>query len=301
MAAEATLNEDVPLEAIRALLVEVFDGQRFTAPYLDWLYRANPCGTEISANLTHGDRCLAHYAAIPQAWHGPDGEHAFALALNVAVAAEARGRGLFLSLAEQTFQRAAATRGATAIIGVGNASTALAYPRHLGFQLVAPLPVRLGVVLPRRVTSVREVAVGDIPAHLLASDPGQWRQAWTHQRLAWRLASPMMSYRIHLHDGAAMVSCRVMQSGLPVTAVVKVFAAPGGQAAIGGLLAAAAHAHKTPVYVYAGFNDRVRVPGLPLPRRLLPSPLHLVYRPMSPSAPATFRPAAFEFLDFDAY
>ena len=48
------------------------------------------------------------------------------------------------------------------------------------------------------------------------------------------------------------------------------------------MIAAACRFHRAPYAVYAGFNARVRVRGIQPPRRLQPSPLHLILRSLSP-------------------
>jgi hypothetical protein len=54
--------------------------------------------------------------------------------------------------------------------------------------------------------------------------------------------------------------------------------------------------------VYAGFNARVHVRGIQPPRRLQPSPLHLILRSLSPAVDqGTLALDTFEFLDMDAY
>ena len=92
--------------------------------------------------------------------------------------------------------------------------------------------------------------------------------------------------------------------GLKVVVVLKIWPHPGYLfVRTGRLLRAACAAHGTPFFLYAGFNARARVRGLPVPRRFLPQPLNLIYRQISPQAPAQdeFRLSVFEFLDFDAY
>ena len=57
-----------------------------------------------------------------------------------------------------------------------------------------------------------------------------------------------------------------------------------------------------PYAVYAGFNRRVRVRGIQPPRRLQPSPLHLILRSLSPAVDQdALAVDTFEFLDMDAY
>lgn len=299
MDTEHFLNEEVALDQVRSLLTEVFGGERFSKEYVNWLYRANPCGPEISVNFMRGERCLAHYAVVPQHWRDGAEILPMALSLNTAVGAECRGRGMFTRMADATYRRALDNRDIAAILGVANANSTHGFVKSLGFQLVAPLPVRMGVIVPWHGADVTEVEPTDLPETLFA--PNGVAQAWTRDTLAWRLASPLTRYRLHLHESGALVSCRIIQSGVPMMIILKILAAPGTRVATGRLLAAAAKAHGTPVYLHAGFNSQAKIPGIPLPRRILPSPLNLIYRPMKASAPPVFTPASFEFLDFDAY
>jgi hypothetical protein len=54
--------------------------------------------------------------------------------------------------------------------------------------------------------------------------------------------------------------------------------------------------------VYAGFNALVPFRGIQPPRRLQPSPLHLILRGLAPGFDHDhFALDTFEFLDMDAY
>jgi len=67
-------------------------------------------------------------------------------------------------------------------------------------------------------------------------------------------------------------------------------------------IAASCRFHRTPYAVYAGFNARVRVRGIQPPRKLQPSPLHLILRSLSPTIDQDVLALdTFEFLDMDAY
>ena len=86
--------------------------------------------------------------------------------------------------------------------------------------------------------------------------------------------------------------------------VLKVFRRSDGGAPVtaDAIVGAACRFHRAPYAVYAGFNRRVRVRGVHPPRRLQPSPLHLILRSLSPAVDqATLAVDTFEFLDMDAY
>ena len=69
------------------------------------------------------------------------------------------------------------------------------------------------------------------------------------------------------------------------------------------IVGAACRFHRAPYAVYAGFNAHVQVRGIQPPRRLQPSPLHLILRSLSPATSTRTSLAldTFEFLDMDAY
>ena len=70
----------------------------------------------------------------------------------------------------------------------------------------------------------------------------------------------------------------------------------------GPMVAAACRFHRAPYAVYAGFNAHVKVRGIQPPRRLQPSPLHLILRSLSDEVDQDgLSVETFEFLDMDAY
>ena len=307
MGAEPLLSEDVDLEAVERLLNEVFgerlralDALPFSRRYLEWLYRDNPCGHEVAVNLVDGDACRAHYAVVPQTWRRGARTLPMSLSLNSAVSEASRGKGAFTRTARATYE-AARARGIVGVLGVGNANSTHGLVKSLGFRFIAPLPVRVGVVAPIRARGVSLAGVDELPQALFAPRAGSWEQAWDRETLRWRLASPRARDLLH-HDGSgAIVSCRTRHRGAPVAVILKTFTTPGRRLAIGRLLAAAAHGHRTALYLYGGWNGDAHVPGVPIPRRLLPAPLNLTYLPLDATAPDTLVPRTYELLDFDAY
>ncbi|MBX3275024.1 MAG: GNAT family N-acetyltransferase [Sandaracinaceae bacterium] len=308
MVSEHLLNEQVDLEVVEDLLNDVF-GERlralhaapFSRRYLEWLYRDNPCGQEVAANLMHGDVCRAHYAIVPQRWRDGTRTLPMSLSLNSAVSEASRGKGAFTRTAKATYERARTTRGIVGVLGVGNANSTHGLVKSLGFRFVAPLPVRVGVAAPVRLRGVSRAGADDLPEAFFASRAGGWEQAWDRETLRWRLASPRASYLLHHDRRGAIVSCRTLHRGVPVAVILKVLSAPGRPPAMRRLLAAAARGHRTAFYLYAGWNGDAHVPGVPIPRRLLPAPLNLTYLPLDSTAPDPLVPRTFELLDFDAY
>ncbi len=76
-----------------------------------------------------------------------------------------------------------------------------------------------------------------------------------------------------------------------------------GKRRASALVSASCRFHRAPFGVYAGWNAHAKLPGVPLPERLKPAPLNLIFRSLDPSVIHQDSVAfdTFEFLDFDAY
>jgi len=296
------------------LLFDVFGSARFAGTdFLEWLYRRNPEGAEVTVRLDdEAGRPLGHFGLYPQTFHSQAGECLMSYSVHAAVAESARGQGVWSRVAEETYRVASQERGIKATFAAANRNSTHGFTGRLRCTLLKPLPVRIGL-RPLRPAAVASYRVTDgflsgpefgrlVGTINFSPGPG-WSQKWSPEKLAWRLRRPGGEYFVHLHDQGAMVSRKEGLKGLPIAVVLKVFPPRGGRTAVGPLLAAACKAHRTPFYLYAGFNDRAGVPGLPLPRRLLPAPLNLVYRALTGEAPPPekLNLSVYEFLDFDAY
>jgi hypothetical protein len=304
------------LEQTRALLHSVFGAERYLQlDYLDWLYSKSPEGRQIECNEDDSEGRIGHYVVVPQTYHRLGAEQSMALSCNTAVSPRAQGRGLFTKLADATYRIGSESRGVQAIIGVANANSTPGFLGKLRFTLLGPLPVVLGVRLWPRSGGVESHEVtaeflhGDAFAKVvrsldLAAPSEGWEQKWTAEKLSWRLASPVGRYRLHASSSGAMITTTERIGGFALVIVLKIFrtfAAPVVD--VSGLLSAACRSHRSRLYLHAGFNSRAPVSGIPAPRRFLPSPLNLIYRPLGEASvpAASFNLANFEFLDFDAY
>lgn len=300
------------LSAQAELLREVFPEAALSLEYLDWLYRKSPDGLNLAKDYTESGKLLGHYTVIPQRWCISGRSRRLALSLNTAVHHDARGKGLFVRLAEETYADAARS-GVQAIIGVANANSTPGFTRRLGFTLLTPLPVVAGMVLP---SGSRSTASYPVDADFLSS--GRFseiasrlkcggddaEQEWPLEKLRWRLSSPKTRYAVHTHASGILVTTASVQFGLPIVVALKFIPAQGtSRMEARQLIKRAASYHRTPFFIYSGFNKHAVVKGAPLPRRFLPSPLNLIYRKVDSSMPdATgIQFGTFEFLDFDAY
>lgn len=274
-------NSGAELGKVTALLRRVWPTHvRFTLPYIEWLYRDNPNGGAIGYNAFFGDEVAAHYVVVPFAVE-IDGEvKKSALALNAGVDARHRGQSLFLKLAALTHQRAADV-GVDHIVAIANANSTPGFLRHLGFQLVTPLDVRLSLTLPR-------------PS---GADVGwQWRRKWNAADLSWRLKNPGGRYWLAGSGDASWIVGVTKYRG--VRAVLKVETDP--------LLRRQAeqqlHRQVTPPpLLWFGKRPELKfASAIDVPMRLRPSPFNLVfYDLMGRNRRLTPERVHFEAADFD--
>jgi len=310
------MTDTIPtLQNQMQLLNRVFPDSAFSYEYLEWLYFSAPDGHHIPSDYFEDGELLGHYTVVPQAWRFGREIKSLALSLNTAVHEKARGKGLFTKQAEESYAKAA-EQGVQAIIGVANANSTPGFLRRLGFKLVCPLPVIAGAVFPMgRGDAVSHRATPqflqsqEFNAICTAIEAGQAMtgtvQNWTGDKLRWRLSSPRAKYAVHTHrTGTLVTTSAPLAAGIPAVMALKFFPhSPAQQVDSKALLRKAAGFHRSPFFVYSGFNAQASPRGLPLPRRLLPSPLNLIYRRLDDSMPnpEEVNFSTFEFLDFDAY
>lgn len=296
------------------ILRETFGVSHFEdEAYLRWFYDENPVGRALEEHFDEDGRRLAHLAGIPQEYHCRERRLSAVFPLHIAVDPSLRGRGMMSNLSRRCFEASRAWNGTVAFVGMPNDNSTPGYTGRLGFRLVRPLPARIG--LPgapsfgvRRYTvdsAFLESATFEEIAGEIDFEPGSaWSQRWTPERLRWRLGAPGASYGLHVGAAAIAVSAGIRQRGIPVAVLLKLYPrrerAPAGGAA---LVSSACLLHRAPLSIYAGWNDRVRLPGLVLPERFKPAPLNLIFRSLDAAVidQDEMDFDTFEFLDFDAY
>jgi GNAT superfamily N-acetyltransferase len=292
------------LALTEALLADVFPGTRVSDPaYLKWLYADGPDGEAIAANLDDDAGRAGHYVVIPCTLRERGRDVAAALSLNTAVHERARGGGVFTRLAQQAYEDAAA-RGVEVVVGVANANSTPGFTRRLAFDLLGPLPAQVLLPAPGRRVPIADGLPDDArlaPLLDAAAEAGEATARWRPETLRWRLAAPRADYAVH--DGGDWIAVTTVdRSGrVPVAVVLAVLASRLlSTAESSALVRRACRRHRAPLALHVGHNDRLALRGLPLPERLRPSPLNLIFRRLSGdgAAPAFAR---FEFLDFDAY
>ncbi len=202
-------NARAELEQVTALLRRVWPkNRRFNLPFIEWLYRDNPNGQAIGYNAFFDGEAVAHYVVIPFQVELEGELKTSALALNAGVDERHRGQSLFRKLAEMT-HRHAAEIGVDHIVAIANANSTPGFIRHLGFDLVTPLDVRLCLDPPRP---------GVAPPRL------QWRRRWRVEDLSWRLDNPGGHYWLSTHKDFACIVGTTKYPG--IRAVLKVESDP---------------------------------------------------------------------------
>jgi GNAT superfamily N-acetyltransferase len=272
-----------------ALLQDTFPGakEQYNPTYLNWLYYENPNGPVIGFDAWDGNRAVAHYVCIPLQGHiQSSSPRKILLSLNTATHPDYQGKGLFVKLASQTYALAA-EQNYEAVIGVANANSTHGFVNRLGFQLIAPLSVRVGIgPLQIDAAAAREGA-----SDLICS--------WSREAIGWRLANPYRQSRLVFN-----------KSGIAG------FAAPATNPAFVAWTERPADSDWSlvPDRKWTDVRPRVFVGLVPptaarasayvdLPDRLRPVPLNLIYKPLTHSVPArlTASNIFFDFLDFDAF
>ncbi len=265
-------------ERISKLMREVFPKARhLTARYFEWHYGGNPDGQAIGCNAFAGDELVGHMAAhvFPCRLEGEDRRGMYTV--NGAVHPRHRGRRLQSGISAAMFEEAARL-GYAFCLATGNKwSTG---PLLTRFKMVRPLEACLGFGLPARDEAAR---------------PPSFERLWSDEALRWRLANPEGRYSaVRSGDRSAILSA----TGLPgISAILHQGRASDGLAGLGPSSA--------PIRLWLGLDPALDWKGsafLPIPMRLRPSPLNLVYKDLTGGdfVPDPDR-IVFRGLDFDAY
>lgn len=273
--------------------------------YLKWLYHDNPSGEKIQANLDDEDGRVGHYVVVPQSYSYELQPIKVALSLNTAVAPRGRGKGLFTKLAREVINSLHDLQY-DGILGVANDNSTPGFIRKLGFELVQPLPVKLGLLRKKHNSTIQEGKAA--MQHILAIDAkaavksNKLSVNISQSVLEWRLSKINATYHIYANEEAGIIVSQTMQAGKRFIVVLATFASEG-VVDVSFLIKHAANKLNTSAYVYSGWNDNSKLAGLPVLKKFRPSPLNLVWKPISGQIKDIQKNhiRRFEFLDFDAY
>ena len=193
------------------------------------------------------------------------------------------------------------------IIGVPNQNGARVNVRYLKLAPFLKLDIRAGIGRPWTGKGVRSTLLGDLDQREATEVLSRYVPyagtglQWTGEALWERLAGGNARFGLHSTDDLLLISSPRVTRRLPHTLLCGFLARPGANvrpADVTAVTAAACALHRRPLYVYAGVNRQVPLPGLSLPERLRPSPMVVQIRDFAPGpAPVAF--THFELLDFD--
>ena len=304
------LDDDVSeIEKTRKLLAEVFPGaQKFqTSGFLDWQYLKSPSGRVIQTNLDHAVLRIGHYALVPQRWISKGADVKIALSLNTAISENHRLKGQFVDLAEKTFAAAKAS-GIEAIIGVANENSTNGFVNRLGFTLLGPLETRVIFRTKHdRPSALKRISKQDLLNIISTTREIGTRDSthriWDADELDWRLSSPGVVFDFFKLDEFILITTTSKYKGVGISVILKIFNLVGEHRMDMKLAASAiCRQQGTFLALYSGLNPAVQTSGIFLPSSLRPSPLNLIFKPLTDyAASQRLSPTTFEFLDFDAY
>ena len=123
------------LDELCALMNDSFPNCPFGKDYYRWQYEDNPNGKVVSYNAYYDGILAAHYAAIPVEMSFDGNIVKGLLSLNTATHSQHRGKGLFVKLAQLTYDYAQ-EHGYKYVIGVANANSTHGFLTKLGFYQI---------------------------------------------------------------------------------------------------------------------------------------------------------------------
>jgi GNAT superfamily N-acetyltransferase len=280
---------------------------------LRWYYDENPAGAASVGRVEEDGKRLGNYALIPTSLADGHGRAiTLGLGVDLGVDPDARGKGTFRATVENAYERGTSD-GLDGILGVANANSAPRMISALGWRGLPDLPARLLLPGPGRArfasTRVDAAFLGSqgftaLAAAGFAPQGGAgFAPVWTPDLLRWRLGKPRATYWVHDGEGLLAVSTVTKVKGVPFAVLLKTLPRRIGVPLDGGALVRhISRTHRTPFVIHWGRAPQVRLRGITVPRRFLPSPLALVLHPFTERFDASsFSLDAFEFLDFDAY
>ncbi|WP_165359350.1 GNAT family N-acetyltransferase [Lichenibacterium minor] len=308
-AVEVRREPDIDYAATAALAEEGFGAApgTFTAEGLRWLYeRAFTDGTTVLAAHADG-RKVGHIALVHQTVTMPAGPERAVALMDLFIIKAFRSKAAMAAL-YGAVERFCRDEGIRFIVAVPNGNAAGVNVRYLSLVEAARLEIRVGFGgfggLGRRVDSrsVAELDPADGRALLdrfCGTEPGSL--LWTGARMWDRLSKPGAGYALHATDDLLLVSAPRRDRRAAHTLLCALLPRPGATPArrdVGAVVSAACRLHRRPLFVYAGINGGVPLPGMLLPGRLRPSPMILQLRDFTEGAPP-FAPSRFEAIDFD--
>lgn len=306
------MTDNNELQRTANLLNHVFEHENpLTVESLRWYYDENPAGAAAVGRVEDEGKRIGNYALIPNRYRSIAGEErVLGIGVDLAVDPDARGSGAFRRTVEDSYARGVAN-GFDGILGVANANSAPRMVATLGWRSLPSLPVTMIPAMGRAkgfesitiTQSNLDVLNGLVDGEFPRTSGSGFAPVWTEELLKWRLRRPGHSYSVHISDDLVVVSTRTHVSKVPFGIILGVLQRGSAHPlAVGRVAAVVGRHHKAPFVIHWGRSPALRMRGVPLPQKLMPSPLSLVLHPFVPDFNReSFELGEFGFLDFDAY
>ena len=264
-----TTTSDESLKNIVDLLVKVFPKtDKFTYDFIKWQYKENPNGEVVGYDAYAEEVLAAHYATIPIVMNLFGQERKGLLSINTATHPDHRGKRLFSVLAEKTIELAK-QRGYEFVIGAANANSTHGFLKNLGFYLISPLDVKVGV------------------GNYKIKPEMKCKASWSTEAYKWRSNNPSCPYYT---NGNLLFANKATGVKAAIKSLSETEVANTAEKSLGML---------HPVNLYVGLG---RVGGLyvNVPKFIERSPFNLIFRDLTGEIPTIKREdIAFELFDYD--
>jgi hypothetical protein len=254
------LSEEGIAECAELIRRAMPHANHMSAEVLDWQYNQNPAGKAFGWNAYQGDTLISHCVVQPLKARLFGEDVRGVLSLNAVSDPDYRRAGMYFELAKKTYEQARAD-GFAFGVAVTNDQSTPGFVGKIGFQLVCPLQVRLGLGPLARSTAQRAVDL---------------EKTWDRESVDWRLAAPETPYRLISRDRALAVRGRAPRFGIQM--LMGEVAAELGPVDRGSV--AQVSLGYNPVRLWVGLDPRIawtRSLYVNVPLRLRPSPLNLLF------------------------
>jgi hypothetical protein len=232
-----------------------------TLEYLNKLYFQNPRGSVIGFDAFDEFGLVAHYACIPIKMN--NSKSLSLLSINTAVNPRGQNQGLFKHLAQLTYELGSKS-GFNCVIGIANSNSLHGFLKHLEFDLVGYLNLRLGPIV-RTNQGTREYSNVDI----------DWLKSLSNQEMRIkRFAPDVLDVRTKIYNHNFFLGTNIFLESYD-DLVYKKFMA-----------------------ITLDWNLRPR-PSLSLPKKFKPSPLALIKKELSNED--KFELKSWSLIDFDLF
>ena len=304
-------DRDIDYELTARLATEAFASPDvvFSAERLRWFYeRSFGRGTIVLAIFDDGVK-VGHAALVRQLLTIDGIEQSAAQFVDLFILKKYRSRGSLRKI-YQAIEDQCRTGDIRFLLAMPNDK---ARPVNIFFLKLEPcltLPIRVGLsLLPPPSSRIKfSGRLNGLPpseaiALISAFDtPGSENGLnWDGDHLYHRLGGPGSEFGIHATNDLLLISSPRTRKGINYTLLCGFFARPHGAVSasdVRSLVRAACRLWRRQLFVYAGVNQAIpAMPGIELPQRLRPSPMHLQLRDFQAGPPIKID--RFQLIDFD--